>query len=60
MTKSRAKTPIEQWHETHPGALLEPWVKARMAAMDIQSDWAYRHGPIGLPERYAGQHGWWL
>lgn len=57
---SDTETPIERWRRLHPGVLLEGWANAIAALNDIQSDWAYRNGPLNLPERYDGRHGWWL
>jgi hypothetical protein len=55
-----AETPIARWLRTHPGVPLDGWANAVAALNDIQSDWAYLNGPLNLPERYDGRHGWWL
>lgn len=54
------ETPIEAWFRIHPGALLQGWCQAMAAVNDVQSDWAYQNGPLKMPERYDGKHGWWL
>ncbi|HEY3482624.1 MAG TPA: hypothetical protein VGL02_27375 [Streptomyces sp.] len=60
MDITAAETPIAKWHRTHPGVSLEKWVAMCVAAQDVQSDWSYRQSGTRLPEKYNGQHGWWL
>lgn len=49
-----------RWQREHPGADLQRWCWSMAAVHSIHSDWAYRNGPLNLPEKYAGEHGWWL
>jgi hypothetical protein len=58
--RSEVKTPIEEWFDKHPGVPFEGWIHAVSAVQSQQSDWAYRNGPLKMPEKYDGKDGWWL
>ena len=57
---SDTETPVEKWHRLHPGVLLDGWASALTALELVRTDWAYRNGPLNLPEDYDGSYGWWL
>jgi hypothetical protein len=51
---------IAIWRRTHPGVDLQAWCQSMAAVQTIQSDWAYRNGPLRISLEYGGEHGWWL